>query len=83
MKRRIRWEHAAVEDLFGIAVRDDKLARRLMIAVRTFGSGQRVDIKKLGGSDFWRRRAGDWRILLSLTGTEATIESIDNRREAY
>lgn len=84
MKRELRWEHEAIEQFFEIAVRDSKLARRVLIAVRGYRMGQRVDLKKLGGrSGSWRIRVGDWRILLVVEGEEAIVESIDNRRAAY
>ena len=83
MKRTVTWSHEAVEDLFDLTVRDQKLARRIMITVRGFGMGQRTDLKKLSGQRTWRLRAGDWRVILLLDGDEATVESIDNRRDAY
>lgn len=54
-----------------------------MIAVRAFEGGERTDFKNLTGLNYWRIRVGDWRIVLSLSGAEAYIESIDNRRDAY
>jgi len=64
--------------------REPKLSRRLLVAVRDYRNGNRVDLRKLQGrDDTWRVRAGDWRVLITVVGSEAVVESIDNRRDAY
>ena len=84
MRRDVTWEHHAVEQFFEIATRDPKLAQRLLVTIRNYETGQRVDYKKLSGrDDTWRLRTGDWRILLVVDGDEAVVQKIDNRRDAY
>lgn len=83
MNRTIFWKQAAVEDLVEVAFRDQKLARRIMILVRRFAIGERVDLKKLSGGEEWRIRTGNWRVLVTLPDDEALIEAVDNRRDAY
>lgn len=84
MRRKVFWHHDAVEDLFELAVRNQKLARRVMIAIRAFGMGSRADIKKLADrDDQWRLRVGDWRIVMTLDGDKTEIDAIDNRRDAH
>jgi mRNA-degrading endonuclease RelE of RelBE toxin-antitoxin system len=69
LTRQVTWEHEAVEDLFEVFVRDARLARRLMIAVRSYRMGERIDYKKLQDrGSTWRIRVGDWRILLAVEG---------------
>lgn len=83
MNRTILWRQPAVEGLLEIGFRDQKLARRLMITVRRFAIGERMDLKKLSGGDEWRIRSGDWRVLVTLADDEVTVERVDNRRDAY
>jgi mRNA-degrading endonuclease RelE of RelBE toxin-antitoxin system len=46
--------------------------------------GERVDLKRLAGVDgAWRIRVGEWRILLTLSGDQAVIERVENRRDAF
>ena len=42
-------------------------------------------VKKLGGSDFWRIRVGDYRVLYKINDAEriVKVERILHRREAY
>jgi mRNA-degrading endonuclease RelE of RelBE toxin-antitoxin system len=84
MTRTILWSQSAVEHLVEIAIRDLKLARRIMITIRGFGTAERVDLKKLAGVDgAWRIRVGDWRVLLTMNGDQAVIERVENRRDVY
>jgi hypothetical protein len=69
---------------FSSCGRDASLGRRLMFAIRSYRNGDRVDGKKLRGqTDSWRIRVGDWRVVLLVQGREASVEAIDNRRDAY
>jgi len=54
-----------------------------MIAVRTFSQGGRTDLKKLSGSERWRIRVGDWRVVIRLVGEVAYVVSISDRQDAY
>jgi hypothetical protein len=46
--------------------------------------GDRVDGKKLAGSNQWRLRAGDWRVILEPEGDGGFLVSrVVNRRDAY
>jgi mRNA-degrading endonuclease RelE of RelBE toxin-antitoxin system len=84
MKWNVRWSLDSVDDLLQLAARDARLARRISLGLRSFAHGERVDIKKLEGSrDTWRLRVRDWRIYLTFAGNDATVEAIDNRRDAY
>jgi len=80
----ILWFQDAVDELFDLSRRDSSQARRILIAVRTFGRDGRGDVKKLQGSgDEWRLRTGDWRVRLALHDSSAYVVSIANRRDAY
>ena len=84
MNYRVYWEQAAVDDLaevFAVRPRD---GQRIVITVRTFSRDGRGDLKKLaGGSDDWRLRSGDWRVILTIQDGKAWIGHVDNRRDAY
>jgi mRNA-degrading endonuclease RelE of RelBE toxin-antitoxin system len=79
----ILWWHAAAEDLLELTALNARQARRVMIAIRGLSTGQPGDFKKLSGSEVWRIRAGDWRVLVELSGSTAFITEIRNRRDAY
>ena len=84
MRWSVRWAQDPVDSLLSVARTDFRLATRLSSTVKAFGRGERVDLKKLAGArDAWRIRVGSWRILLSIDGQEATVEGVDNRRDAY
>jgi len=83
LKREIFWAHAAVEDLHAITSRDSRLAMRLMHLVRIFGAGGRTDLRKLEGSERWRIRSGDWRIILRLAGDSAYVLGVTDRKDTY
>ena len=84
MKWTVHWSHDAVRQLIEIALRDGRLAKRIVSVVSTLSRGQSVDRKKLkGDTSEWRLRSGDWRILMTLSGEHAYVDSVDNRRDAY
>jgi mRNA-degrading endonuclease RelE of RelBE toxin-antitoxin system len=84
VRRTVLWEHPAVEDLFELMAKESRQARKVMIAVRSFGMGESSDFRKLSdGSERWRLRTGDWRIFLRLESEFAYIAQVKNRRDAY
>jgi mRNA-degrading endonuclease RelE of RelBE toxin-antitoxin system len=84
MRWKTVWSSEAVDDVIEIAARDLKLARRLVAAVRGFGTGERVDMRKLAGTESaWRVRVGEWRVILITRGADAIVDTVDNRRDAY
>ena len=54
-----------------------------MLTLRVFGNTGKGDLKKLGGSNDWRLRSGDWRIFLKLDGDVAWVFGISDRQDAY
>lgn len=83
MRRELYWDQAAVEDLLQLSARQTRLALRLALGVRQFGSGVRVDFKKLEGSNRWRLRVGEWRVFISLEDDRAFIHGFSDRQDAY
>ena len=83
MKYEVLWYHEATEQLFELTVLNSRQARRVMIAVRGAGMGQRADLKKLAGSDEWRLRVGDWRVILLFAAPRLYVSEVHNRRDAY
>jgi mRNA-degrading endonuclease RelE of RelBE toxin-antitoxin system len=80
----VLWLQGAVDELFKLAARDIRQARRTLTTVRSFGRDGRGDLKKLHAKDSeWRLRAGDWRVFLVLEGSRTYITRVDNRRDAY
>jgi mRNA-degrading endonuclease RelE of RelBE toxin-antitoxin system len=80
----VLWLQAAVDELFELAARDARQARRTLTTVRSFGRDGRGDLKKLqSGNPEWRLRAGNWRVFLVLERSRAYVTRIDNRRDAY
>ena len=76
------WAQSAVEDLQQLSSRQSRLALRLVLGVRQFGSGARADLKKLEGSSRWRLRVGEWRVFLSLEDERAYIHGFSDRQDA-
>jgi len=83
MRREIFWAHAAVEELAQLAGRNSRQSTRILVAVREFGRIGHGDLKKLTGSEEWRLRAGDWRVILVLDGDRAFVFRITDRQDAY
>jgi hypothetical protein len=54
-----------------------------MNTVRIFGAGGRTDLRKLEGSERWRIREGDWRIIVRLAGDAAYVLGVTDRQDAY
>ncbi len=83
MRRELLWYHAGVEQIVQVSARNARQATRIMLALRDFGNTGKVDLKKLSGSNDWRLRSGDWRILLKLDGDVAWVFGISDRQDAY
>ncbi len=83
MKRQVFWYQVAVEGIAQLSARNAKQATRILVAAREFGNVGRGDARKLQGSDEWRLRVGDWRVLFVLHGDAVYISSISDRQNAY
>ena len=83
MRREVLWSQAAVEQLAQLASRNSRQSTRILVAVREFGRVSRGDLKKLTGSEEWRLRAGDWRVILVLESERAYVFRISDRQDAY
>jgi len=83
LKHEIYWFHRATEEVVLLAGRNSKQATRILVTVREFGNIGRGDIKKLGGANEWRLRAGDWRIMLVLRADAAYVTEVSDRQDAY
>lgn len=83
MRREVLWTQAAVEQLVQLAGRNSRQSTRILVAVREFGRVSRGDLKKLTGSEEWRLRAGDWRVILVLESDRAYVFRISDRQDAY
>ena len=80
MRREVLWTQAAVEQLAQLASRNSRQSTRILVAVREFGRVSRGDLKKLTGSEEWRLRAGDWRVILVLESERAYVFRISDLR---
>ena len=57
-----------------------QIQQRIIGAIHKLPAG---DVKKMQGSELYRLRVGDFRILFSRTGEVLFIEKIGNRSEIY
>ncbi len=84
--RAVLWESGAVDDLLSLATRDRSQARRIFLAVRTFASEARGDVRKLEGrAGEWRLRVGDWRVIFAADPATNAVHvlAVRQRRDAY
>ena len=81
--REVLWYQDAVDDFAQLFSQNSKQAQRVLAAVRSFAREERGDLKKLTGSEQWRLRVGDWRVMMVLAGSLAYVTEIHNRRDAY
>ena len=72
-----------MEQLQQLSSRQPRLALRLVLGVREFGSGARVDLKKLEGVERWRLRVGAWRVFMSIEDDRAFVLGFSDRQDAY
>jgi mRNA interferase RelE/StbE len=85
VRRELRWSRRAERDLVAIERHTPRLARRIHDAAALYAEQERGDVGKLTGSDGYRLRVGDWRIIFSLEedGLVVLALRVLNRRDAY
>ena len=83
MRERVLWYHSVVEELHHLSARQPKVATRILVALRELGNGRRSDLKKLQGSEDWRLRVGDWRVILRIDGLTIYVLGFSDRQDAY
>jgi len=85
VSRRLAWERRARQDIQAIGRRDPATARRINDAIEAFADQDQGDVRKLTGSETYRLRVGDWRVLFNLEdgGRLMAILRVLNRRDAY
>jgi mRNA interferase RelE/StbE len=78
---KIQWKEEAVKDLKKLN-RDlgFRIYKKVNSLKENFNS---VDIKKLQGSDFFRLRVGDYRIIFEIYKETITILKIGHRKNIY
>ena len=64
---------------------DKDSRKRVYIALENLIVGQRVDIKKLKGSENYRIRVGDYRVIIEISKQAVTVFTLRvlHRREVY
>lgn len=64
---------------------DRETRKRVYIALEHFINGQRVDIKKLSGSENYRIRVEDYRVIIEISKQTVTVYTLRvlYRREVY
>ena len=64
---------------------DKETRKRVYIALENLINGQRVDIKKLRGSENYRIRVGDYRVIIEISRQAVTVYTLRvlHRAEAY
>jgi len=64
---------------------DNDTRKRVYLALEHLITGQRVDIKKLKGSESYRIRVGDYRVIIEISKEAVTVYTLRvlHRREVY
>lgn len=64
---------------------DNDTRKRVYIALEHLITGQRIDIKKLKGSENYRIRVGDYRVIIEISKQAVTVYTLRvlHRREVY
>ena len=64
---------------------DRDTRNRVYLALEHFAAGQRVDIKKLRGSENYRIRVGDYRVIINIWKQTVTVYTLRvlHRKEVY
>jgi len=85
VSRQLAWERQARQEIREISRLDARLAQRINAAIEAYADRDQGDVRKLAGSEMYRLRVGDWRILFTLDdgGRLMAILRIMNRRDAY
>ena len=74
MRRSVRWQERALEQLRTLAQYDRATAGRIHASVDRFAEGGVADVKKLQGtSGEWRLRVGDWRVRFRVDPDDGAI----------
>jgi len=77
----IEWKESAIRDLGKL---DKSISSRIFKKIeelkKNFNS---LDIKQMQGSDHFRLRVGDYRIIFLIRGTIITISMIGHRKNIY
>ena len=83
--REVTWRRRALTDLETIARHDQRQAERIRDGVARYAEDQGDVVKMKAGSEVYRLRVGDWRILFSLEegGRVMLVQRVLNRRDAY
>lgn len=83
---RITWETKALKDLKAIEPKTrDRIVGKI-VQYAADPTSQANNVKHLSGSEFYRLRVGDYRVIFSLAGDVATVMAVNrvrHRREAY
>lgn len=76
----VSYTRTAIKALKKMPVRD---RTAILAKMDNYAAGGSEDVKPLKGSDLWRLRHGDWRVVFSQDGTVIAVIKIANRREVY
>ncbi len=78
---KIGWKERALKDLDKL---DPSISRRIVKSVDEMKENLFAkDIKKLKGSDDFRLRVGDYRVIFSIEGDPITILKVGHRHHIY
>lgn len=77
----IKWDDRAIRELYKL---EHQISSRIYKKVGELKHGfQSKDIKKVKGTDEFRLRVGDYRVLFSLGNNQITIWKVDHRKNIY
>lgn len=64
---------------------DKDTRKRVYLALEQLVDGQRIDIKKLRGTENYRIRVGDYRVIIEISEQAVTVYTLRvlHRREVY
>lgn len=80
MNFKILWDEKALAELKKL---DISIARRITKKVRELETGQLHDIMRLVGSEDYRLRVGDYRVVFSIHGPSIEVTKVGHRRNIY
>jgi mRNA interferase RelE/StbE len=78
--RTVSYTRTAIKALKTVPGKDRNAIMAKMDRYAADGTG---DVKALKGSDLFRLRHGDWRVVFEQDGTVLAVLNIGNRREIY
>lgn len=76
----VTYTKTAIKALRKIPAKDSKAIFDKMDRYAADGTG---NVKALQGSDLYRLRHGDWRVIFDQAGLVITVLNVANRREVY